>query len=215
MRTRRLGCTFTFLLALLLAGAAYLFHSSILTALGGYLIRADPLERADAVVSLAAGYSYHRDIAAADLVLAGHAPLLILTRPAEPQGLELLRDRGVQVEPEIERRLRYLSALGVSSDAVVVLPTLVRSTADEAYATADWVRRVRPSAARLIVVTSSYHTRRAHFIFSAALEGLGVEILTRPATTGEFQASSWWKDRDSARDGFIEWQKLLFYRVRY
>jgi uncharacterized SAM-binding protein YcdF (DUF218 family) len=193
---------------LIAAGALYAFSTPALTALGAQLIHADPVERADAMIVLAP--LLERVVEAADLYASGYAPIVILTRERRDDAERLLIERGVIDSREEERR-RVLIALGVPADAIVILEPFVDSTADEARGFAEWARR--RSIQRVIVVTSPIHTARSRLTFMRALEHLPIRIIVRPSSRGRFRSDTWWRSRDTLRDGMLEWQKLLYYRL--
>ena len=186
----------------------YLVSPTVLTAVGGQLIYADPLERADAIVVLAPFLD--RLMEGADLYRQGLAPLVILTRGTRDAGEQELIDRQI-IDSSEERKRRALIALGVPADAIVILDPLVDSTSDEARAFADWARR--HPIRRVIVVTSPLHTGRSRLTFLRAVENLPIEVLVRPSTRNSFRRDTWWRSRDTFRDGLIEWQKLVYYRL--
>jgi uncharacterized SAM-binding protein YcdF (DUF218 family) len=209
-RHRRLTTVVLVLLGLLLAG--YLQRATILSAIGRGLIQSDALVKADAIVVLA-GSTPERELAAADLYLAGWAPRVVVTRVADKPDMKALIARGVKAEFEFEQRLRYLRELGVPDTALVPLRTPVETTADEADLLTRWSREHQ--ARRLIVVTSNFHTRRAGYIFARATKGQGIEILMHPATLTPFDPNTWWHRRPVLLTGLVEWQKTVFYRLWY
>ena len=179
-----------------------------LSAVGGQLIHADPLQRADAMIVLAPFLD--RVMEAADLYRQGYAPLVILTRAQrEPAEAELIERR--LIDSNEERRRRVLIALGVPAAAIVLLDPVVDSTADEARAFAEWARR--HPIRRLLVVTSPLHTGRSRLTFMRAVENLPIEVIVHPSTRNAFQRDTWWRRRDTFRDGLIELQKFVYYRL--
>ena len=152
-------------------------------------------------------------IEAADLYLADYAPLVVLTQPPEPSGLSVLKRRGVKVESSIQRRLRYFRELGVPASAVTVLSETVISTDQEASLVARWARN--RDVRSLIIVTSRFHTGRSHFIFDRKFRDTGITIRTHPSRFKPFDPESWWRTQERLREGVFEFQKLIFYRLRY
>ena len=187
----------------------YAASTPILTFLGAQLIQADPLERVDAMVVLASGTD--RIIEAADLYRAGYAPLVVLTTDPPDPTEQFLRSRGIAVENGEQRRVRLLEALGVPRASVVVLDKVIYSTADEAYTFAEWIRG-RPIRS-VMIVTSPPHTARSRLTFAHVLKDSPLRVIVRPSTLTRFRSDSWWRSRDTLREGFIEWQKLVYYRL--
>jgi uncharacterized SAM-binding protein YcdF (DUF218 family) len=191
-----------------IAVVLYAFSPTLLTAVGEQLIHADTPQRADAIIVLAPFLD--RLMEAADLYRQGLAPVVILTRMSRDAGEQELIDRQI-IESSEERKRRALIALGVRADAIVVLDPVVDSTADEARAFAEWARR--HPIRRAIVVTSPLHTGRSRRTFIRAVEKLPIEVLVRPSSRNTFRSDTWWRSRDTLRDGLIEWQKLVYYRL--
>jgi uncharacterized SAM-binding protein YcdF (DUF218 family) len=198
-----------------LAGAAtigllvYLLSAPILSSVGRQLVDVDPLERADAMLVLASGLD--RVIEAADLYQQGYSRLVLLTEVPRDASEQFLLDRGISVELSEARRKRILEALGVPADAIVILPGIVSSTADEGRVFARWAkgRRIRS----LLVVTSPYHTARTRLTFRHMLQEQAIAVRMHGSTLAPFPPDSWWRSRDNLRAGIIELQKLLYYRL--
>ncbi len=116
--------------------------------LGAPLVRADPLEKADYIVVL--GGAPERAVEAARLYRDGWAPKIILSSTDE--GTDYLAD--------------IAKAYGAPPDALI-LDRQSRRTADHPDCVAAAAALDRAEA-RLIVVTSSYHTRRSLDVFVKA-----------------------------------------------
>jgi uncharacterized SAM-binding protein YcdF (DUF218 family) len=89
--------------------------------------------------------------------------------------------------------------------------TVVMSTSDEARVFAQWAqgRAIRSA----LLVTSPPHTARSRLTFRDALRDTGIEVRVRPSTLDPFRADRWWQSRVTLREGVIEAQKLLYYRL--
>ncbi len=212
LRPWLVGLAALFGVLLVCVSVAYLARARVLTWVGSQLVHADPLEPADALVVLGGGVS-DRVIEAADLYLADYAPLVVLTRSPEPSGLNVLKRRGVNVESTIEQQLRYFRELGVPESGVTVLSETVVSTDQEASLVARWAQK--RDLQSLIIVTSRFHTGRSHFIFDRKFRDTGITIRIHPSRFKRFDPESWWQSRQRLREGLFEFQKLIFYRLRY
>ncbi len=212
LRPWLVGLAALFGVLLVCVAVAYLARARVLTWVGSQLVHADPLEPADALVVLGGGLS-DRLIEAADLYLADYAPLVVLTRPPEPSGLIALKRRGVNVELTMERQLRYFRELGVPASGVTVLSETVISTDQEASLVARWAQS--RDVQSLIIVTSRFHTGRSHYIFDRKFRDTGITIRIHPSRFKRFDPESWWQSRQRLREGLFEFQKLIFYRLRY
>ncbi len=198
-------------LALVAAGGviAYALSIPVLQFGGRQLVHIDALERSEVMLVLASGLD--RVIEAADLYRLGYSPLIILTEPPREPSEQYLLDRGIAVELNEVRRKRILEALGVPSVAIVILPDLVDSTADEARAFARWAQD-RPIRS-VMIVTSAHHTGRSRLTFQHTLRDLPITVYVRPSGLIKFDPDNWWRSRDTLRIGIIELQKLLYYRL--
>ena len=141
--------------------------------------------QADAIVVLSGGrhpapgtarlsewHDPDRFLAGLDLFRAGKAPRLLFTggaspfRPGQP--------------PEGQRYLQEARQLGISAAAMASTPPVV-NTAEEAAA----IRQLLPARARILLVTSAFHMRRAQRLF----ERQGLMVLPFPV---DFQARGRW-----------------------
>lgn len=211
MRRHRGKVVFLAVMATLVA-ATYVARGPVLAGVGRTLVLTEPLAKADAIVLLSGG-TPEREIAAADLYLAGWAPRVLTSRFPEPASLRVLQQRGVRAESFFDRQQRYLRELGVPDEAVEPLRDEVQTTEQEATQVAAWARA--HNARRIIVVTSNFHTRRTSYIFKRAVRGQHIEILAHAAGGGDFDPDSWWHSKIALRTGLVELQKLVFYRLRY
>lgn len=187
--------------ALVLAGAAALVMPRILQI-------EDRIERADYIVPLAGGW--HRYLKAAELYKAGYAPKLLLSnaKVRKPTRFEKLREEmGVPKIGSRELRARTLAHLGVPESALATFGNGHISTIEEAEALRDFLN-ARP--ARIILVTSPTHTRRAKLIFEDTLPGSTFMVA---ATPEHRLVKRWWSDQQSAQRVVSETFKLGWYMI--
>jgi uncharacterized SAM-binding protein YcdF (DUF218 family) len=187
----------------------YAASTPLMTAAGRQLVHDDPLRRVDAIIALASGLD--RLVEAADLFKDGYAAQLVLTSEPLTPAEEFLIDRRIEVETADRRRRRILEALGVPASAIVILPEPVNSTVEEAHVFAKWAS-THPVRS-LMIVTSPPHTARARLTFMHELQDRNIEVFSRAARLGAFRPDSWWRSRATLRDGVLEWQKLVYYRL--
>jgi uncharacterized SAM-binding protein YcdF (DUF218 family) len=182
-RLRRLLATGTLLLALLWLLVAF---TPLTARLARGLVRSDPVRAADAVFVFSSRMQQDADptsdslarlLRGIELVAEGRTRTLILSELPPPE-------RSLS---ELARPL--LSRLGLSPELLLVGP--VRNTRDEAVGVAE-VFRAR-GLRRVLAVTSPTHTSRA----SAALEALGLEVISVPALETRFDLDT--LDRPSER----------------
>jgi len=176
-----------------------------------WLVVWDPLPVRSGAIVVLAGSIPDRTLEAADLYLAGRAPLVVLTREVRRHGESTLRRRGVRL-PESDETMRVaLVQLGVPARAIVVLRRRNRSTQSEARTIARWACRERLES--VIVVTSRAHSRRARMILHRAL-GPGVRLVMRPARYDVFPVARWWRVRTASKEVLSEYEKLAHWWLR-
>ncbi|MEN6452497.1 MAG: YdcF family protein [Thermoguttaceae bacterium] len=96
---------------------------------------------------------------------------------------------------------------------VTILPGQAATTYDEARALAVFLRS-RPNA-RVLVVTSDYHTRRSRWAFSRALGERAGQVRFVSAPSAQFDMACWWLDERGLVDVATEYLKLAFYALCY
>ncbi len=182
----------------------------LLRGAGRYLVVNHPLERADAIVVLG-GARVDRWLEAVDLYRDGWAPHIVLSPGRIERSEVRLREAGIRFPAEAELIRDAMVQMKVAPDAIVILPTSVDNTAQEATS----VRQAALAAGwhRLIVVTSNYHTRRSLFAFEREFQRTSVEIRMRATRYDTATPDRWWTSRGDFRWVTSELQKLLAYRL--
>jgi len=162
---------------------------------------------ADAMLMLMGSIS-DRVLQCADLYAAGAAPEVVLVEENVRARSELSR-RGVHIEGSTEVAIRFLTELGVPGGQITLLTGEATSTRMEAETVRDWLRD-RPGTDTLILVSSSYHMRRASMIFRKAVKSLDhpVEIYCSPSEYTGFRSDTWWKRKEDIQVVFFEYLKM-------
>src|SRR5689334_15427168 len=190
------------------AAVALVVAGTVTLVAGEALVVADPIPpRADAIVILA-GSVPDRVLEAADLWKAGVAPRVVVTRERIRRGDAALRARGVHLPEGDDLTPVALRALGVPPAATIVLRRRPNSTDTEARTIARWA--CARHVARLVVVTSRAHSRRARLIVGQAL-GPSVALTIRPSRYDPFSSTRWWRIRRDAKTVLSEYEKLAHY----
>ncbi|MDX2151683.1 MAG: YdcF family protein [Bryobacteraceae bacterium] len=179
---------------LALIAAAALLHPFWLSALGHYLVAAEPPRKADAALVLGGDPEGTRLRTAAELVRSGHTPVVYVSGPF-----------GSWDYHESELAINWAVKKGYPREWFVPLPHFAKSTRDEAAAVLPELRRRKVS--RLLLVTSDFHTRRATRLFRNAAPDL--EIITIAAPDRYFKAAEWWHHREGRKTFLIEWMKTV------
>lgn len=180
---------------------------------GRWLVAADPLVPADAMVVLN-GSVPDRILEAVALYRRRMAPRILLTRAAPLPGRHYLARYGLACPEihEVERRLAL--RLGVPAAAITVLPQITHSTRDEAAIVGRYL--LAHGLRSLIVVTSKAHSARARAIFRRTL-GRRARVIVRPSRYDRFDPEGWWHERRTILKVAIEYGKWVAFwlaRVR-
>ncbi|HYE89269.1 MAG TPA: YdcF family protein [Vicinamibacterales bacterium] len=193
----------------LILGAVLLIAAYPFARLGSWLVVEDPLQKADAIVVLG-GTMYERPLGAVDLFHAGYAPRIYLLREAPDYGEAEIIRRGLKYPRLVDVQIDALIRLGVPREAVGVLEPS-NSTADEAMYVRDLV--IRERLARVIVITSKQHTRRARMVLNRRLRGTGGEVIMRATPYDRSNVDRWWASRSTMRFTLFESQRLFAYWI--
>lgn len=138
---------------------------------------------------------------------------LYISRPEVSDGYELLKERGIYYPEESDLLEKLLKDLNVPEKAIIRDSHYVNNTLIEArYARQEAEKRGFKS---LIVITSPTHSRRAWLTFKKVFKGAGIKIYSMPTGYSEFDPESYWHDRKYLKEVLLEYQKLLFYKLRY
>jgi len=182
------------LLILALAGStvAYLLRGPLLSRLGGALVVADPLEKADAAVVWAGPpMSQDRQLhTAARLYREGWVRKLVLSGPRGPYGIY-----------GTEFSFPLAASLGVPKADILAVPNTTRFIDEEAELL---VAVLAGRGLRTVyVVTANYQSRRARRLFRYAAGGR-LRVLVYPATDDWFNPDTWWQSREGRKVFLME-----------
>lgn len=184
------------LLVLLLGSAALYFA-------GRWLVLDEAPAPADLIVLL--GGDLSRPLYGADLYRRGYAKRIAVSRPAPHAQTENLRHLGMRIPRQDEEYREILRRKGVPANAISVFGNGNLSTVQEA----ETLRALLDDrSARLLIVTSPYHTRRVKIVFTRLLPQADIRVLASPYE--EFP-QQWWTDRNAAVNVVLETAKLLYY----
>lgn len=173
------------LLLVLLGGRAFM-------RVGSWLVVRDDPEPSAAIVVLSGEVPY-RAMEGAELYGQGWAPEVWLTQDGDPERASAVAPLGVEILIDADANRRILEAMGVPADAIRVMPTVVRNTADEVR---EISRRLSEGGGeRVIIVTSPAHTRRVRTLWRR-LVGDTPEASLQPATRDPYDAARWWRRSD-------------------
>lgn len=192
----RAGASFIILLAL----SAGVFLNA-----GNWLVREDPLQKADVVVVLSGGLP-ERAVAAADVFKACGAHEVWLTRPQEPGAA--MQQLHLPYAGEEQYSRMVLIDRGVPPAAIHTLEPYISNTADELRAVFAALQ-ARPDTT-FVVVTSKAHTRRVKSIWNVVARGSNRgHLLLRAAPQDTFNAGHWWRSTTDVLSVVREYLGLL------
>lgn len=174
--------------------ALYFFRAAWLPAIGWYLVRTDPPEKADAIVVLAGDFTGGRIRKAAELAQQGYAPKVLVSGPD-----------GVYGGHESDLAVAYAVKIGFPEALFERVPHQARSTKEEAQFFIPLLRS--KGIKHYILVTSNFHTRRAGKLFRDEGKDLRVTVIAAPDPN--FRPDAWWTNRESQKTTWYEWQKAL------
>lgn len=172
---------------------------------GTFLTLGDPPQNADAIVVIGGRLPF-RAMEAGAIYEQGRAPEVWVTmgnRNAAEIELERL---DVQATPEHVYSQAVLERLGVPRGVIRVVPGRNNNTATEMRTIGRYARERR--VGRVILVTSSYHSRRVRTLWHK-LNGSSPEAIVRYTTAEPFNARRWWADSADAWTVSREWFGLL------
>jgi uncharacterized SAM-binding protein YcdF (DUF218 family) len=171
-----------------------IFHAQILGALGGYLVKDDPPQKADAALVLAGDGWGNRILAAAQLKRDGYVPKVLVSGPDGAYGLH-----------ESDLAIPFAVKHGYPGSYFVPMIHSGRSTRLEALALLPEIRR--QGIRRLLLVTSNFHTRRAGRIFHDLAPDLTIIVVGAPDQ--DFTPNGWWHTREGQKTFATEWEKTV------
>lgn len=188
--------------ALILVAAVVLlvlFHAPLLAALGNFLVKAGPPQKADIIVVLAGDGFGHRILTAADLIKQGYAAQAIISGPDGNYG-----------NYECDLAIPFAVKAGDPESDFIHLEHHARSTVEEAEVVVKKLREM--GVKRVLLLTSTYHTRRAGNIFRRAAPDLVFIVVSAPDEF--FKPDTWWHNREASKTFAYEWMKTIAEWVR-
>jgi uncharacterized SAM-binding protein YcdF (DUF218 family) len=188
-----------------LSAFAIPYRYLLLTKVGQFLVVRDRPTKAGFIYVLGGDY-FVRVPAAVKLYQEGWAPLIVI--PWEHT------DSVHQRSSQTEGSLQVLASLGVNRRSVIDFRYKdgVASTADEARALKQLAAQM--PAARIILVTSSFHSRRVSMAMARALSSSSSAVVV-PVDDPLFDETNWWRVPQGRHQVGLELTKLLYYAVTF
>jgi uncharacterized SAM-binding protein YcdF (DUF218 family) len=189
----------------IIALLSVILHAHWLALIGRFLIVADPLQPADAIVPLGGEAAQERLAYASKLFKQDYAQSFIIVN----EDVKLL---GIRTDYN-ELAKREARRLRVPEESIVLAPGVVTSTVDEAFSTRQLAEI--EGFRSLIVVTSPFHTRRTRRIFRDVFRDTAITIVVRPVVGHWYEADSSRASADGLRTTWTEYLKFILYLGGY
>ncbi len=153
---------------------------------GRWLVREDPLGRADVIFVLSGGLPARAE-EGGKIFQMGYAPEVWVSRPVGPA--DELQRLGIRYVSEEEYSREVMIHEGVPDAVIHILPHTAADTEQEVEEAAQEMRRTGKS--RIIIVTSPQHTRRVRTLWHK-LVGENPQAIVRAARDDPFDPDHWW-----------------------
>jgi uncharacterized SAM-binding protein YcdF (DUF218 family) len=189
---RRISLWAAIVVVALVATAAVRWQAT-LTWLGDFLVDSQPPQPADLILVLGGDFLGARVLTGAELAIQRYAPIVLLSGPP------------YQGRPEGEVAIDFLVQKGYPRALFQAFGHHAASTIDEAKAIRGELARRRVK--RVLLVTSSYHSRRATIVLTLFCPG--VRFISVPADYPHYHVAEWWNDDCSRKLFYSEWAKIL------
>jgi len=190
---------FMALIILVLAGTAIAFQELILQKIGSILVYEDPLTPADAIVILSGSGTGNRIEAGATLFQRGLGRIIIIS--------------GDRIYPGYyTNTLMKIHAinLGIPEDKIIASKIEGEiSTWGEGISNLKKLQENQFKS--FILVTSAFHTNRAHAVYKKLIDDLGYDFEFRvyPVKDNRAPIKGWWKTRTGKKRILLEYLAIL------
>jgi uncharacterized SAM-binding protein YcdF (DUF218 family) len=193
-----------------LLSAFFIFGILSLRQAGNCLVVSDTRYKGDAIVVLMGGVE-ERIPQAIDLYKAGYAPLLLFPDDYE-ENPPLILPNGTKLSNDAAKSRHLSRQYGIPDSAICIVQGPALNTQAEAELMAGYLEG-HPETDTLILVSSSYHMRRARFIFrnEFAAKGLEITIISVPSRYTAFNPEKWWQTAGGRRTVFSEYLKMVYH----
>jgi uncharacterized SAM-binding protein YcdF (DUF218 family) len=184
----------------------FVFRTPVFEEIGNFLVFQEELEPSDAIVVLAGSSTGNRIEEAVRLFDNGMGKVLVFSGYSYYPGMD--SHRGMK---------QYAIKLGVTEDKIVAEKKTIGETSTWGEALNNMKLLKRLKAKSFILVTSSFHTRRSHWVYERVIKSLNMDIALRvqPAYDPKVPYPGWWKIRSGKKYVFDEYIKIFYYFITY
>ncbi len=166
---------------------------AVLAYLGNYLICSDAPQSADLILVLGGNFWGPRVLKGGDLAVQGYAPRVLFSGGF------------YQGHHEGELAIDFLVQQGYPRRGLEFFGHNAKSTIEEAIALRDEL--ARRGVKRILLVTTSFHSRRAVIVFRLFCPG--IQFISVPASDPQYNPDTWWTNAGSRSFFFSEWAKIV------
>lgn len=170
----------------------------------------NPSDEETLIVPLMGGLP-DRSLEAAAVFRETKQATVLFVAPIDPEK-HFMDSLAIPTSSSAEQFRKVMIQLGVPPQKVAYLRGPATSTMDEADKVAAYLR-ANAQVKRVVIVTSSFHSRRAFRIFRDRFEKAGVRITINvsPSRYTDFNPVIWWRRKNDASFVITEWLKIMYY----
>lgn len=185
-----------------------IFYGDILTSYAKFFSVDNAKKGADSILILA-GNSYPRTSKAMELLNDGYAKNILITTPKEESIKDKYRDLFKFSDSQITKEI--LKRENIEPIRIKSLKDGATSTFDEAYDLVNYLK-TNPLK-RVILVTDSFHSRRALYAFEKVFELNNIEtkLEISSAQNEFFNEQNWYKTEEGLNAYISEFFKFIIY----
>ena len=188
------------------------YRIPLLIKLGEYLIVEHKAEKSDLIVCLA-GEDIERALAVIDAYRQGLAPYIFRAKRVKPDGFDYLKEKVRSYPADFDLFEWIMKGFGIPRKVILTTDDGVDNTLDEVRAVRKFV--LDRGFKSLILITSLTHSRRAWLTFKKVFKDHDIRIISLPSHYQQFNPKDWWTKRKYTRELIFEYQKLIYYKIKY
>lgn len=165
--------------------------------------RVNSPEKSDAICILLGEFRV-RPLRAAELYFRGYAPRILIVDFPDDMFFGSLESQLAQV---------MTLKIGLPAEKLERIRGRVTSTHEEARFYRDYAEK--NGLKSLLIVTSSFHTRRSRWVFEKVFAGSGIKLSYAAARQPHIDETNWYRSDEGMSTYFNETVKTIYYLLRY
>src|SRR3989339_1186657 len=175
----------------------YLSYPFILESAARFLIVADALKKADAIVVVSGDSNGERIRQGAELYRQGLGKYFMVSGGYVYWKVTLA-----------DLMRKHANALGVPLSAIII-EDRSQSTYENATLSLPILQKLGVKS--VLIVTSPTHTRRVKGVFKKVFNKSGIQVAIYPAKNSKFNLHRWWTRNEDSEEVVLEYVKLVSY----